>query len=234
MTVRYGSCNFPLFSVHPGAHAFRSVGPAQDNTRHLEYRIEKSNTSALMRCEAEALWGWEYMPESDLSPEIWVVRNTSTGAVTHCWEAESGVGETPICGQQVGLRGGIESTLPPTSEIKQILIPLDDVIETLEAEIIAEALPTWVPGSEWEWVSDSETLLNFMFQKEIIFRGLRVFENIITSVYEHEMPIPTTNAYTTLWLRCASSILYDFIPVSTIIPLVIDRFIVDENGHVSL
>lgn len=233
MVTRFGSCNFPLFSVHPGSRAFRAVGPAQDNTRHIEHRIEKSNTSALMRSEAEALWGWEY--ESDeYSPEIWVVRNTSTGAVTHVWESEVGTGDIPICGQQVGLQGGSISILPPTSEIKQILIPLDDVIETLEAEIIAGSLPAWVPGSEWEWATDPETLLNFMFQKEIISRRLRVFDNIITSVYATEMPIYTTNEYTTLWLRCACSIMYNYIAVNTIIPLIIDRFIINENGQVSL
>lgn len=232
MVIRTGSCNFPLFSVHPGSRAFRAVGPAQDNTRHIEHRIEKNNTSALMRSEAEALWGWEYESE-DYSPQIWVVRNTSTGAVTHCWEAESEVGETPICGQQIGLQGGLISTLPPTSEIKQILIPLDDVIETLEAEIIAGSLPAWVPGSEWEWATDPETLLNFMFQKECLLHELRVFENI-AEIYNREMPIYTTNEYTTIWLRCACSILYNYLSVDTIIPLIIDRFIIDENGQVTL
>lgn len=242
MVIRRGSCDFTLFSVHPGAHSFHGVGVEPDNTRRLEYRIEKNNSTALMRAEADgAIWGWRYGLEQspsfiDESPDIWVVRNTSTGAVLYTHESETRIGEveaSPICAQQVGRNDAIQSIIPAGSETKRIIIPMDTVITDLETEIETAALPSWITGTSWGWAADNETLLSFLFQEEQRLRGLPSKVNI-DAVYSTEMPVERSLLYSLLWLRCASSILYNHADRETCIPLVKSRFIIDSDGLVTI
>lgn len=236
MVIRRGSCDFNLFSVHPGAQSFRAVGSLPDNTRRLEYRIEKSNVAALMRSEADgAIWGWQYEADEG-TPEIWVVRNTLTGAVLYVHESENRIGEagtSPITSTQVGRNDAVQSIIPAGSETKRIMIPMDDVITDLETEIEAASLPGWITGTSWEWAADNETLLSFLFQEEQRLRGLPNKINI-AAVYSSEMPVGRSLLYSLLWLRCTSSILYNHADRDTCIPLVKGRFIVDSDGLVTI
>lgn len=234
MVTRRGACDFTLFSVNPGAVAFHTVGTLPDNTRHIEHRIEKSNAAALLRSEADgAIWGWSYESE-DVSPEIWVVRDVATGAALYVHESENQIasGISPLISEQVDRDGISQSIIPAGSETKQILIPMDTVITDLETEIEAAALPSWVSGTTWEWAPDCETLLAFLFQEEQRLRGLPIYTTI-DAVYSVEMPVDQTALYTLLWLRCASSILYDHENRETCIPLVKARFTVDSNGLIT-
>lgn len=236
MTVRRGSCDFNLFSIHPGAHGFRAVGITPTNTRHLEPRIEKGNTAALMRSEADgAIWGWNYEAE-DESPEIWAARDTSTGAVLYVHESESRIGDSeisPLISSQIGRDGTSQSIIPAGSEILRIMIPMDDVIADLETEIEAAALPRWITGTSWDWAADNEELLSFLFQIEQGLRGMAI-KPTIASVYTSEMEVDSSLLYTLLWLRCASSILYNHADRDTCIPLVKGRFTVDADGLVTI
>lgn len=237
MTIRRGACDFTLFSVNPGAVAFHTVGSSPDNTRHIEHRIEKSNAAALMRSEADgAIWGWQY-PEvgGEISPEIWVIRDTATGAVLYTHESENqiAVGVSPLTSTQTDRDGVAQSIIPAGSETKQIVIPMDTVITDLETEIEAAALPSWVTGTTWEWVPDCETLLTFLFQEEQRLHEIPIYTTI-DDVYSVEMPVDQTALYTLLWLRCASSILYNHENRKTCIPLVKARFAVDENGIITI
>lgn len=238
MTIRRGACDFTLFSVNPGAVGFHTVGSSPDNTRHIEHRIEKSNAAALMRSEADgAIWGWSYESEvrEDPSPEIWTIRDMATGAVLYVHESESqiAVGVSPLTSTQTDRDGVAQSIIPTGSETKQIIIPMDSVITDLQTEIEAAALPSWVTGTTWEWVPDCETLLTFLFQEEQRLHEIPIYTTI-DDVYSVEMPVDRTALYTLLWLRCASSILYDYKNRETCIPLVKARFTVNSNGIITI
>lgn len=234
MVIRYGSSDFTLFSVHSGAAGFRTIGPTPGNTRHLEHRIEKGNAAALMRSEADgAIWGWRYEVAEE-SPRIWVVRKVSTGAVFYAHEAESRIDESdisPLTSQQIGRNGTAQSILPAGSEITEALIPLGSVITDIETEIEEGDIPDWVAGTTWEWATDPAVLLNYLFQAEQQARELPVMIDIAT-VYTTDMAIDRTALYTLLWLRCASSILYNHADRHTCIPLIKGHFLVDTNGVV--
>jgi len=233
--IQYGSCDFTLFSVHCGAHRFHSVGPTSGNTRHLEHRIEKGNPAAIMRTESDgAIWGWNYEVEEE-SPKIWVIRNVSTDVVIYAHESESAIDESssPLISQQIGRNGTVQSILPAGADITEVLIPLDAVITDLEEEIEDGAIPAWVAGTSWAWATSPDDLLNYMFQTEQQSRGLPLKINI-EAVYSSEIPIARTLLYTLLWLRCASSILYNHADRETCIPLIKGRFLVDTNGVVTI
>jgi len=236
MAIRYGSCDFSLFSVHPGAHGFHGVGSLPENTRHIEHRIEKSNAAALMRSEADgAIWGWQYPEVGEETPEIWAIRDTASGSVLYAHESENQIdaGISPLTSTQTDSDGVEQSIIPAGSETKRILIPMDTVITDLETEIEAAALPAWITGTSWEWAADNKTLLSFLFQEEQQLRAIANYDTI-DAVYSTEMPINRSLLYTLLWLRCASSILYDHADRETCIPLVKARFAVDSDGLVTI
>jgi len=189
-----------------------------------------------MRAEADgATWGWQYDLD-DESPEIWVVRNISTGAVLYVHESENRQSEStssPIISTQIGIDGTSQSILPENSEIKKIIIPMDQVVDDIELIVEETTLPSWIIYTDMAWVPDSKTWLAFLFQQMQKKRSIHNFSNI-SDVFATEMDLTRSMLYTILWLRCASSIIYDHIDQETCIPLIINKFIVNSAGIVTV
>jgi len=224
----YASCDAQYFQFHAGARDFFCAKP-DASLRETSLEFWKMGQSSVGKRLARVKkagepWCWTYDSQK-IKPEIWCVVD-SAGAVQYVWEGESSVnpdapGSNPI--ETTLEQGG--SIIPSGGSAVKIQLPrYDDTgdftlgLNTIETNVLAAAIPSWVTGTFFEQFTAVADLLEILFRQMQHSRRIRIYKNL-TTLSAPIMDITTADHYTLLWLRAASMIINNH-AAETAIPLI--------------
>lgn len=235
MTTRFGACNAQTFSVHHDGVCSGLVGNSIPSPKALDVWARRNTTTdtTLFRATAPGQqWGWHY-EDIHCAPSVRVIRN-SDDSILYVWEAETicdparkdyvPMMETDDYGTSIIPAGG--------SAVWLFGWPTSDDFSSLQSDVEAASLPSWITDTEWDTENDTLYLLRKLFAAAQSVAGITI-RSTIEEALNKDMTVEQYFETMLLWMRCASQILYDHMG-KTCIPLLLDKFNIDENGVLSL
>ncbi len=228
--MRHGSCNAYEFIVQRGflSRTGNNTSPRDDWANvGLGLNSGTLSDSMVKQQQSEPLI-WQYN-NPEIFPTVYVL--TTNGAnPTLVWESESrpepgNPKKDPMIIHDPRdvelLTGGVQT---------EVFLPTQSDLESFESTVTAASLPSWISGTKWKNVADSEVLLKGLFesmQREVGQRG-KIYQTISSALNRFHQST-TRNLYKLLWLRAASMIVQDH-QGKTAIPLFLNNITIDTSS----
>lgn len=232
--LRFGSCNAQEFMVHEDCMRPEIAGSELESQKQIWYfgrRNDDTNIGLLRATSPGQHWGWRYTAEHD-SPGIRVIRQ-SDDIPLYIWEAESRVDEYRL--DYIPLLETDEygrSVIPSGGSAVWMIFPPYTALQTIQTDVEAASLPGWASDTIWSNLTTTKDLLRATFVHAQSRTNKREFQTI-DEVMERLMRKRYYQIYVLIWMRQASRILYEHYGQSCI-PLILNRFSIDEYGSVTL
>lgn len=232
--IRYASCNAQEFLVHDITTAPAAVGEALAEQKQIWFFGRRNDTDnyRLLRTTAPGQqWGWNFL-HTLYDPQVRIVRQ-SDDIPLYVWESE-----TPVSYVRQDVSPIIEtddygrSYIPSGGSAVWMNQPTEEQLDTLKDIVEAASTPSWLSDTNWTHITTNAQLLKLLFWNEQRRGNLEPY-NDHTQVFNRQHSSRDFDWKILIWLRCASRILYDHFGQSCI-PLILNRFSIDEYGSVTL
>ena len=235
MTLRFGSCNAQAFSFHHGGVCSGLVGTSIPSPKAIDTWARRNTKTDINLFRATApgqQWGWEY-EDIHANPSVRLIRNADD-SILYVWEAESKCDSSRVDYAPLLETDDYGTSIIPSGGSAVWLLgwPTAGDFSSLQSDVEAASLPSWITGTEWAGAIDSEHLLKMLFRKAQSRAGLNL-NNTIEAALDRDMPVQEYFEKMLLWMRCASQILYGHMG-DTCIPLLLDKFTINSDGVLSL
>lgn len=234
MIIATGSCNAETFAVNQNSDQPYRAGIQPDTQRRrrgadegwLNYVSSPFHRVWNQRDRGDVvLWNYE-RDDREYNPYFWAVYNSDL-SIRDFWESESDPDSSIDRGNMPIIYDSPHDTNPGGGGNLQILLPKFSVLESLETDVIATSLPSWITGTVYDIYPNTTLLLSYLFMEKQVKHRLIPYADIST-LSQKLLESKLVRLYHILWLRSASQILYDH-KGDTMIPLVLNKLQVNTT-----
>lgn len=209
--VMRGSCNAEIFEVHDGMRNIHAAGGDgaswSEWANPISIQWEEGNFIRSQRKLAN--WVWEYPVDVNYAATIYVL-GVPAAKPRLVWEAETAL-----------------TTMIRTKDLHN-----QDIIETGESYMTLKITGAVVSALYSEYSANADDI-DTNYREKLVRRGISHTKTIDDALAYGGYPEAEKTLNVLLWLRSASQVEYAHSGESCI-PLVLDRFYVDQYGEVSL